>query len=202
MPVKKQKQNNKGKTNPLLQIFFAVIIPACVIIALVIVILSFSGVDVAGWAKNAGSHIPVVSSVVSSGEDEKEAGNTIRDETLITRKDEEINKLKEEIKDLEIHIDHLEQDMVKLENRNKSEKRAGESSESKKTETENNIKKASASFRKMDPGQAASIISRLEKENAVRILMELSNDVRGDILEAMEPEQAAGLTELLLKDTD
>lgn len=92
----------------------------------------------------------------------------------------------------------MEQEIVKLENRNQSEEQLLEENDEDVQTKEDIIKKLSASFKKMKKKQAALIFQDLDKEIAISLLHELSNDVRGGILEAMEPQKAAELTELFI----
>ena len=65
----KENQTNKKKTNPVLWVLFAIIIPLIIVIILIGVVLGVAGFNVIDWAKEKGSDIPVVSSFVSTEED-------------------------------------------------------------------------------------------------------------------------------------
>jgi len=200
MPSSTFEKQKKDKKNPLFRFFFAIIIPGIVVITVTVIILSIAGINVIDWAKKAGSNIPVVSSLIT--EDEK-TGNQQEEKTnaVNAKKDQEIATLNEENNNLEATVENLEQDILKLENKEKSEQNAKKEVDDE-DEAEDAVKKAASSFRKMDKKQAASIFQSLDKETAVAILQELSNNVRGEILEAMDPKMAADFTQRLINDDD
>ena len=200
MPSSTFKKQKKDKMNPLLWFLFAIIIPGIVVITVTTIILSIAGINVVDWAKKAGSNIPVVSSLVT--EDEK-TGNQQEKRTNVVneKKDEEIAALNEEISNLETTVENLERDIIKLENREESEQNAKKETDGE-DEAEDAVKKTASSFRKMDKKQAALIFQSLDKETAIAILQELSNNVRGEILEAMDPKMAADFTQQLMNDDD
>lgn len=192
----KQNKNKKNKMNPILWFFFAIVIPLIVAATLAVIILTVAGVNVVDWAKNTGSNIPVLSSVITTDE-EKEARETEeKTRSTIEKQNEEKEQLTLEIDSLQVTIDDLEQKIIKLENKNNSE---ANTLVEENEPGDDPLKKASASFKKMDKKQAALIFQNLEKEIAISILQELSNDVRGSIFEEMDPKLAAELTQLLIK---
>lgn len=188
-------KNEKKKTNPLLWFFFAVVIPILASASIIFLILHIAGVDVTGWAKDKAGSVPVLSGFITEegalqeGEDIKQIG------ARVAEKDEEIEQLKAEIRELEATIDSLNQDIVKLENRNEQHTKPAAEEMEEETETASSI---SGSFKDMDSEQAALILQNMEDETALFILQSVSNKVRGEILEAMTPEAAANLTQLLI----
>lgn len=190
----KEKTNKKKKMNPFLTIIFAVILPLAVALVLAIVVLSFLGVDVAGWTEDKLTKTPIVSSFVKT-EDEKsliakvdKANDTIKTQNNV------IEELESEIEQLEAQIDNMEIDMAKLENESKIE-----DLEVTDIEEDVDIKKLASSFRKMDKEQAAKIVANLSVTTAVQLLSNVSGDVRGEILEEMEPQTAANLMESMME---
>lgn len=191
--VKKEQQ----KRNPILWFLFAIVIPVLLAFGIAIVILSVAGIDVTGWAKDKGSNIPIISSMVTTKED-KDLKRQLEkaNETIAGQKDE-LDDLNKEIDSLEGLIDDLEMDMKRLENRNKSEENV--TNDDSAQEIDEEVKKVAASFRKMDKEKAADIIQNLDKNMAVAVLASLSGDVRGGILAEMEPKLAAELMEDMLQ---
>lgn len=184
----KVKEENKKKTNPILWILFAIVIPLMVVSVIAVFVLSLVGVDVTGWMKEKGSNIPVVSSLVTTDEEKDLKRQLEQANETIESQAEEIEALNQEIEHLEGIIEDLELDMERIENRNESEESLLEDSD---LTDEEEIKRVASSFRKMDPEDAAQIIQNLDQTNAIAILSNLSGDVRGDILAEMEPRQAA-----------
>lgn len=184
----KVKEENKKKTNPILWILFAIVIPLMVVSVIAVFVLSLVGVDVTGWMKEKGSNIPVVSSLVTTDEEKDLQRQLEQANETIESQAEEIEALNQEIEHLEGIIEDLELDMERIENRNESEESLLEDSD---LTNEEEMKRVASSFRKMDPESAAQIIQNLDQTNAIAILSNLSGDVRGDILAEMEPRQAA-----------
>src|SRR5699024_1428650 len=186
MPSSTFKKQKKDKMNPLLWFLFAIIIPGIVVITVTTIILSIAGINVVDWAKKAGSNIPVVSSLVT--EDEK-TGNQQEKRTNVVneKKDEEIAALNVEISNLETTVENLEQDIIKLENREETKQNAKKDIDGE-YEAEEAVKKTASSSTKMDIEQATFIFQSLDKETALAIMQELSNDPRREDLETKDPK--------------
>jgi len=190
----KQMKNEKKKMNPFLWFIFAIIIPAAIVISLLLIILNVAGVDVSGWAKDRASSVPVLSSFIPENDELTIEENTEEKQEIIEEKDADIERLQGEIRDLESTIDRLNQDILRLENRN--EPTNGQ--ENEEEQASDTISSVSGSFKDMDQEQAALILQNLDEGTAISILNDVSNKVRGEILEAMDPEIAADLTQLLI----
>lgn len=190
----KQQSEKKKKMNLFLTIIFAVILPIIVALILAVVVLTFLGVDVASWTEEKLTKTPIVSSFVQT-EDEKsltdkleKANDTIKTQNGV------IEELEDEVENLEAQLDDLEIDMAKLENQMQEE-----DIELTDLEADVDIKQLSSSFRKMDKEQAAKIVSNLDIATAVLLLSNVSGDVRGEILEEMDPQTAANLMESMME---
>jgi len=184
----------RKKMNPFLWFIFAIIIPAAIVISLLLIILNVAGVDVSGWAKDRASSVPVLSSFIPENDELTIEENTEEKQEIIEEKDADIERLQGEIRDLESTIDRLNQDILRLENRN--EPTNGQ--ENEEEQASDTISSVSGSFKDMDQEQAALILQNLDEGTAISILNDVSNKVRGEILEAMDPEIAADLTQLLI----
>lgn len=191
----KKNKEIKEKRNPFLFFLFAVVIPLIIVSVITVVILSLVGVNVTGWVKDKGSNLPVVSSFVTSEEEDRLQKQLEKANETIANQTEEMDVLNKEIESLEAIREDLEMDITRLENRNQSEENLLEDSEPAEAEE---LKQVAASFRKMDPESAAQIVQNLERASAVEILAHLSGDVRGNILAEMEPRQAAEILEALM----
>lgn len=194
--------NQQKKMHPILWFLFAIIIPVLIAISLTIVVLSAAGFNVVGWMKETGSNIPVLSSVIKTDEEIKHEQIEQKLQDTITSQSEEIEQLTQHIENLEANIDQLEKEIIKLENKNQNEEKRLEEDEENLNLQADTIKKLSASFKKMNKKKAALIFQDLNTDIAISLLHELSNDVRGEVLEAMEPKQAAELSEKFIDSLD
>jgi len=92
------------KTNPILIMLFAIIIPLIVVITIAIIALSIFGVDVKGKA----SQLPIISTLVKD-DDTKELEVIIDKQTeTIALKEEEIDDLSRDVESLTNMVDDLE----------------------------------------------------------------------------------------------
>lgn len=194
----KKIDTEKKKMNPILWFLFAIVIPISITIALVTIILMVAGVDVTGWLKDKGKDIPVVSSFVDTEEEDNTAVAEKHMKSKLDKKNAEIDELKKELQDKEAMLEKLEQDIVKLKNKQKSAEKAekgNKTNEEEKDAQGNTIKSMAKSFNRMDEEQAAKILQSLKRETALAIIKELKDDTRASVLEAMDPDTAAQLTQ-------
>lgn len=192
------KQTEKKKMNPILWFLFAIVIPVSIVLVIIFVILSLAGFNVLDWTREKGSELPVVSNFVSSPEE-------VAIEEEISRLEEELEMKDEEIEQLEFTIDELEDEIVHLEQEISSQEEiianfeAGETDEEDGEETDNDsLSEMAKTFEEMKAKGAAQILENMTEEEVVIIMRELPNDVRGDILEAMDAEIAASIAAQLM----
>lgn len=192
----RKQAEQKKKMNPIVTIIFAVILPLLVAFILAITLLTFLGIDVAGWTEDKLAKTPIISAFVQT-EDEKTLTNQLnRAKDTIEEQKDRIEELEKELEDLEAQRDDLEIDLAKLENETTEE--AAEALEEDEEGTEDGeLKKLASSFRKMDKEQAAQIVANLNQSTAITLLELVSGDVRGEILEHMDPKVAANLMEAM-----
>lgn len=195
--AKDVNEKKKEKRNPILWLLFAVVIPFIIFSVIVVSVLSLVGVDVSGWVKEKGSNVPVVSSFITTEEEEEFQNQLDKANETIAMQSEEIEELTKEIESLEAIREELELEIKRLENKNRSEDELVTDSNAG---NENQTNQAAASFRKMDPESAAQIIQNLDQSSAVEILANLSGNVRGDILAEMEPNRAAEILKELMNE--
>ncbi|MFC4023149.1 MotE family protein [Oceanobacillus longus] len=190
--------DDKKKMNPFLWFIFAIVFPLIIIITLVIVVMGVAGINVIDWAKEKGNTIPIISDVVTTDEEKGIELEEQQAQAVNEDKDNEILELNQHITDLEATINLLEQEILKLEN-NQSVAGVEEEEESIEEGTgEQGVDAVISSYEEMKSKQAASILQNMETEPALLILQEVSDEARGDILEAMDPETAAEFTQLLI----
>lgn len=192
------KQTEKKKMNPILWFLFAIVIPVSIVLVIIFVILSLAGFNVLDWTREKGSELPVVSNFVSSPEE-------VAIEEEISRLEEELEMKDEKIEQLELTIDELEDEIVHLEQEISSQEEiianfeAEETDEEDGEETDNDsLSEMAKTFEEMKAKGAAQILENMKEEEVVIIMRELPNDVRGDILEAMDAEIAASIAAQLM----
>lgn len=192
-----KNKSDQKKMNPILWIIFAIILPLIIVSVIAVFVLSFTSFDVIDWAKKKGNNVPIISSFIKSDEENELLSKLERAEDMLETQKEEIAELNLELQGMESINLQQEQEIIKLENKIKGEEELADPAST--VEPSARIKQTAASFRKMDQKKAAEIIQNLERDSAITILKELSNDVRGKVLEAMEPKIAAELTERLME---
>lgn len=193
-------KQQKKKSNPFLWFIFAIIIPLFVTLILIYTILLLAGVDVNNWLKNTGKKIPIVSSMITTEEELEFEEIEKKYNDLKEKHDDEINSYTTDIENYEETINRLENEVAELEAQVEFLKDSQPADAATSEAEATMIKKMSASFKTMRPKQAALIFADLETNTALQILNNLSNDDRGKILEAMEPNLAARLTERLINE--
>lgn len=186
------------KLNPILWFLFAIVIPIIITTVIAAVIMTLAGVKVGDWAKNTAQKIPIVSTFIPAEEEKNYQKEIEKSKKLIANRDEEIESLQNKIEDLEQLNEQLEQDVLKVENKRRSEENIA-NEEKEENEPDDQLKQLAASFKKMNQKQAALIFQDLNNDIAISVLAQVPNEVRGGILEAMDPKRAAELAELFLK---
>ncbi|AXI09085.1 hypothetical protein CUC15_09180 [Oceanobacillus zhaokaii] len=184
----------KDKRNPIIGFLFAIIIPIIIAAILIIVILEIAGVDVMDWTKEKVGII----SVTETDSTEKEGKTADNIQSAIEEKDTEIEILNQDIRILEATIDELEQEIVKFENNQEGVSSTASEGDTVQ-QTDDSIAVVANAYKEMDGEQSAAILESLDRETAVNILLAVSNKVRGSILQEMDTQIAAELTQLLLE---
>src|SRR5690625_197105 len=186
-------QKDKKKINPILWILFAIIIPLIIVVVIIGIILGVAGFNVIDWAKEQGSEIPIVSNFIMTEEESDTAIQIERMTETLNSRDKEIEQLNVEISNLEVHIADLEEEISEQE---QIIEQAEETEMNPELNIENeSIKEVAKTYEAMKSSNAAAILELMEEAEVIRILQEVSNDVQGDILEVMDSEMAASLTQ-------
>ncbi len=192
----KMNSKHKKRSNPILWVIFAIVIPIMIVIALIIAALSFAGFEVMDWLKDKGRNIPVVSKMIPDEETGPSLELVIEDlETDIAVKNADLKLIEKENEDLQGTITQLEEKVKHLE----AKEAASDLPEGTATEEKDMLKELAASFRTMEGKQAAQILEKMSHQEAATILAQVSSKVRGSILGAMDPEIAAKLTKNMLQ---
>ena len=192
----KMNSKHKKRSNPILWVVFAIVIPIMIVIALIIAALSFAGFEVMDWIKDKGRNIPVVSKMIPDEETGPSLELVIEDlETDIAVKNADLKLIEKENEDLHGTITQLEEKVKHLE----AKVAASDLPEGTATEEKDMLKELAASFRTMEGKQAAQILEKMSHQEAATILAQVSSKVRGSILGAMDPEIAAKLTKNMLQ---
>lgn len=189
----KEKQENK-KMNPFVKFLFMIVLPLLVAGILAVIVLSFVGIDVIGWSKEKLNDVPVVGQMIKTDEEQELSRKLATANDTIRSQREEIEQLKQQIEDLQAQVEEYEMELTKLENEEESAEQLDAESETAEVEE---IKQLASSFRKMDKEQAARIVENLDTTTAVLLLSNISANIRGEILEQMDPQIAARLMQTM-----
>lgn len=194
--VKKEKRK---KMNPLLWFLFAIIIPVSIVLVLVLIILNIAGYDTFNWLKEKGNNVPIVSDMITTDDELEKETTEQRYQEMIEEKDQEIEALTQEVSDQETIIQDLEREIIKLENSQDPIEQEVENQE----QASDKLKRIVKSYQEMDPERAALIIQNMkDRSTSVSILEGMANDARGEILQEMDPEIAADITEKLMTNSN
>ncbi|WP_077621962.1 MotE family protein [Sediminibacillus massiliensis] len=180
-PINQKTEKKKGLFQWLLWLLLSVILIA----AVAIVILIALGVDVRGAVSKYAGSVPGVASYVESSDNEEtvHASRVKELEGLIAEKNDEIEELTGQIAFQEKTIEDLNEDM--------ESKKQSESLDIEEKEERDVVKELASSLRNMEAESAAMILTKLENGQAVEVLETMSGKDRGEILGAMDPEEAA-----------
>lgn len=194
--MSKQKE---GKKNLFTWIVFAVLLPLLITVVIAIFILNLAGVDVGGWSKDKLANVPGIASIIKT-DDYKELETKLTDaEERNASQQETISDLENEVASLEDIVEDLEVDLKKANKRQENEQKDGEEAP-EDDDADAEVKKAAASFRKMDAEKAAGIVEKLDEATAIQVLTVLPGEVKGNILAEMDAKAAADLMEAMLEE--
>lgn len=202
MGKNKQEIENEKEEKPYskFQWFLIAVIPIVFTIFMVLIVMSFAGINVFQWAKNVGNQIPVVSDFI--GDEKEETASETEYEKKIVDLEGEIKDSEAQIQKLESIIDSRDKEIqnVDIEKQRLEE----EIRELKAVQNDNKraFKDIINTYETMTPKKAAPIITALEDDEAVRILSSLKSDTLAAILEKMDPKVAASLTQKLTVESE
>ncbi|MDC3416393.1 MotE family protein [Aquibacillus salsiterrae] len=182
----------QGNKAGIIQWFIVIVVPLIFAITLALIILTFMGINVIEKSKSVANKIPFLSSVVVTNDEKVELNKVNQLEGTLSEKNTEIDNLRANILEQETVIEDLTAEVNRLTSQ------LNELEKSKET-NEELLGNISRSFAQMEPASAAPIIANLDKQLAMKVLLQLPNEQRGLVLGEMEPKVAADLTGFLLK---
>lgn len=189
--VKKQEEEQKAGGFQKFLYFF--VIPVLFTGLVFLILLSVLGVNVFEKAKEWGSDIPVISSIIGK---ESKAG--------IAKYEDKIISLQAEMKDNNARMSQLESELESKERERERlalEKQTLESEieELRKIQEDNKraFKEIVSTYESMSAKSAAPILAKMKDEDAVQILSKINTESLAKIMEKMPPEKAAKYTEMI-----
>lgn len=172
------------------KLFYLVLIPLLFVVAILLVIASFTNFNVFEKASELTNSLPFASDKKS--------------EEPSLDFDEKIVELEAEIKEKEAEIDQLKSqlDKANLEAENNLAKQQQlqnqiESLEKQQSESKKEFNEILSTFKQMSAKTAAPIIMEMSDDKAIKILSNLDPETLSAILSKMEPKEAARYTELI-----
>lgn len=190
------KTMEENKSGILKKLFYFVIIPFLLILTIVLIISTVSGLNIFQEA----AKIPVIGSLFSS----KDMATT-----SIEEYDQQINKLQAQLKNQEKKVEDLQSELEKKDQEIASLQEEKENFENTKVEPGNENVNAKANdqnetdtqwneviktYEKMKPQSAANILAQMDETTALNIITDLKEDTLARILEKMPVEKAANFT--------
>lgn len=169
--------------------FMLGVIPFVFTILLILVLLSFMGVDVGGELVEVGRHIPFVGKYLPGGADEKLYKQKI--ESLTEELEEQKEMTKSLMQELERERKNVEE--LKAEQLEEMEKQQLEAEEQFLA----SYRRVAKSLENMSARKAAPIVTKMPTQEALMTLYAMKTDTQSEILSKMPPDYAAAYTSML-----
>lgn len=188
------KMEQNEKSGKLKNFFLLGVIPTLFAVLVLLVVLTFSGINIFDKAGELGRKIPVI------------GDKLVRDEEESRKQlEKELAELRGQLKDREMEIQRLKNALSEKDEEIESVLLEKERLEKQIDERLDEQEEGKADFREivrtyenMSAKRAAPIISNMSDMEAIKILSHLRPEKRAAILEKMAPEQAAKYTEMFL----
>ncbi|MED0656737.1 MotE family protein [Anoxybacillus ayderensis] len=194
-----EKEEETKKTSKFQWFLFVVFIPLLFTISVVLLILTFSGINVFEQGKKYASQLPFVSQWIEgteANEKKKLQEQIVELKATIVEKEKQLTKANDALKEKEGEIDALKQEIARL----KAEKEQAQEPTTPPTEQTNTSRvDVVKMYETMSPKKAAEIIPQMSDREAVDLLSQLKTDKVAAILEKMDATNAAKYTSLLAK---
>lgn len=194
-----EKEEETKKTSKFQWFLFVVFIPLLFTISVVLLILTFSGINVFEQGKKYASQLPFVSQWIEgteANEKKKLQEQIVELKATIVEKEKQLTKANDALKEKEGEIDALKQEIARL----KAEKEQAQEPTTPPTERTNTSRvDVVKMYETMSPKKAAEIIPQMSDREAVDLLSQLKTDKVAAILEKMDAANAAKYTSLLAK---
>ncbi|EMI11847.1 hypothetical protein NOW01_01865 [Anoxybacillus salavatliensis] len=194
-----EKEEETKKTSKFQWFLFVVFIPLLFTISVVLLILTFSGINVFEQGKKYASQLPFVSQWIEgteANEKKKLQQQIVELKATIVEKEKQLTKANDALKEKEGEIDALKQEIARLQ----AEKEQAQEPTTPTTEQTNTSRvDVVKMYETMSPKKAAEIIPQMSDREAVDLLSQLKTDKVAAILEKMDAANAAKYTSLLAK---
>ncbi|CUA80108.1 MotE family protein [Anoxybacillus suryakundensis] len=195
-----EKGEETKKTSKFQWFLFVVFIPLLFTISVVLLILTFSGINVFEQGKKYASQLPFVSQWIEgteANEKKKLQEQIVELKAAIVEKEKQLKKANDALKEKEAEIDALKQEIARLQ---AEKEQAQEPTTTPTTEQTNGTRvDVVKMYETMTPKKAAEIIPQMSDQEAVNLLSKLKTDKAAAILEKMDATNAAKYTSLLAK---
>lgn len=195
-----KKEEETKKTSKLQWFLFVVFIPLLFTISVVLLILTFSGINVFEQGKKYAGQLPFVSQWIE-GTDANEKKKL--EEQIVELKATIVEKEKGAYKNERYYkrkknaeIDALKQEIARLQTEKEQAQQPTTPSTEQTDATRVDVVKM---YETMSPKKAAEIIPQMSDQEAVNLLSKLKTDKVAAILEKMDAKNAAKYTSLLAK---
>lgn len=191
------KTMEENKSGILKKLFYFVIIPFLLILTIVLIISTVSGLNIFQEA----AKIPVIGNLFSSKD---MATTSIEDyEQQINKLQAQLKNQEKKVEDLQSELEEKDQEIATLqeekENSGNNQVEPGNENANangqNKTDTQWN--EVIKTYEKMKPQSAANILAQMDETTALNIMDDLKEDTLARILEKMPVEKAANFTSKL-----
>lgn len=186
------KMEQNEKSGKLKNFFLLGVIPTLFAVLVLLVVLTFSGINIFDKAGELGRKIPVIGDKLVR--DEEESRKQLEKELAELRgqlkdREMEIQRLKNALSEKDEEIERVQKERLEKQ----IDERLDEQEEGKA-----DFREIVRTYENMSAKRAAPIISNMSDMEAIKILSHLRPEKRAAILEKMAPEQAAKYTEMFL----
>ncbi|MGN7398840.1 MotE family protein [Cytobacillus praedii] len=186
------------KTSKFQSFIFVVLIPLLFTITVALIVMTILGYNVFELTKEYGQKIPFISSALSD-----DASDSAKDvETKMIELEAEIKDREAKITKLETELDSKDQEISRAKLEKEQLESEIEELTAMKEENKRAFKDIVKTYETISAKKAAPILSQMSETEALEILTNLKSDKLAEIMEKMEPEDAARYTELLTADIE
>ncbi|KHE73295.1 magnesium transporter MgtE N-terminal domain-containing protein [Halobacillus sp. BBL2006] len=190
----KKAKVKQEKGSKLQWFFFGIVIPTVFAATLALIVFTLLGINVFEQAEKYANQVPGLSKIVSTSVEKEEVVKEEQLQATIANGEAQIEQLQSEVESKQAVIQDMEQQIVQLEADLKA------SNESKTENKQDASENLAISFEEMDPEEAAPIVEEMDKALAVKMLAQVPDEERGEILGKMDPEIAAGIASSLMQE--
>ncbi|WP_102271457.1 MotE family protein [Cytobacillus massiliigabonensis] len=184
------------KTSKFQTFIYVVLIPLLAAITVALIAMTYLGYNVFELTKEYGQKIPFISSAIS--DDASESAKDI--ETKMIELEAEIKDREAKIIKLETDLESKDQEISRVELEKERLQEEIDELTAIKEENKRAFKDIVKTYETISAKKAAPILSQMSETEALEILTNLKSDTLAEIMEKMEPEEAARYTKLLTAD--